>query len=351
MTKRGIFIIIAIAIVLIVAGTISIFTLGVFDRSIEYVRLKDPQPTPWMLRGVALDLGNPSEADEKSIESPLILKMGDSNYVMWYRGQTYADKLGRIMRATSTNGINWTKTGVVMIPAEPYEEDKIDPMAVIYENGEYKMWYGAPAYGGCACYATSRDGIKWERYQNNPVLRKTSGAWDNEGAGGQLTVIKDGDKYKMYYKGFGSSVPGWTFYGLAESSDGIRWTKKGKVLSPDPELGETTIYKNLFAFRLEGNYYLVHSMADYLSLFLCTSTDGRKWHKNGFIFLRGQTPGNYDVKWATSPCLIVDRDVIRMWYEGGDPNGRVRTLLAEVNKQQFVKASKNVLIKTSDKSN
>ncbi len=185
MTKRGIFLIIVAAIILIVISLISIFILGIFDRTANYVSLKDPNPVPWMLHGVVLDLGNHGNADDKSIESPLIVKISESAYVMWYRGQTYADKIGRVMGATSIDGINWTKTGVAMTPTEPYEEDKIDPMAVIYENGGYKMWYGAPAYGGCACYATSPDGINWTRARENPVLRKTSGAWDNEGAGGQ----------------------------------------------------------------------------------------------------------------------------------------------------------------------
>jgi hypothetical protein len=32
-----------------------------------------------------------------------------------------------------------------------------------------------------------------------------------------------------------------------------------------------------------------------------------------------------------------------MWYEGGDPEGRVRTLLAEVDKNQFLKAVQNTV--------
>jgi hypothetical protein len=30
-----------------------------------------------------------------------------------------------------------------------------------------------------------------------------------------------------------------------------------------------------------------------------------------------------------------------MWYEGGDPDGRVRTLLAEIDKSQLMKAFQN----------
>lgn len=283
----------------------------------------------WKRSGVVLDLGWRGEPDDKNIESPLVVKTADDSYVMFYRGQSYADKLGRVMRAVSADGINWKKTGVVMTPCQPYEGDKIDPMAVIYEGGIYKMWYGGQAYGGCACYATSPDGINWSRYDGNPVLRKTSGSWDNEGAGGQHTVIKDGDRYLMYYKGYGKNDPGWTFYGLAESADGIRWMKKGKAVIPEPALGETTTFKNMHAFKAGGTYFILHTMADYLSLFLLTSTDGINWMHRGLAFQKGMTTGGSDIKWATSPCVLIENGIIRMWYEGGDGSGRVRTHYAE----------------------
>jgi hypothetical protein len=76
---------------------------------------------------------------------------------------------------------------------------------------------------------------------------------------------------------------------------------------------------------------------------MATSKDGKSWKKNGLIFLRGQTPGDYDIKWTTAPCVLAEGDLIRMWYEGGDPEGRVRTLLAEVDKNQFLKAVQNTV--------
>ncbi len=297
------------------------------------------QGPPWKRLGVVLDLGNKGDADDKNIESPVVLRQGDGTYVMWYRGQTYADRIGRIMRATSPDGLKWTRTGVVMVPTTSYEGDKIDPMSIIFEDGGYKMWYGAEGYGGCACFATSPDGIHWTRYTGNPVLRKTSGNWDSEGAGGQHSVIKIGDKYYMYYKGYGKAAPGWTFYGLAESLDGTTWYKLGKAVCPDPALGETTTFRNLFAFKAGDYYCIMHTMADYLNLYLCTSKDGKSWLKDGLFFSKGMTPGGADLKWATSPCIRVDGDAVKMWYEGGDLDGRVRTLYAETSLNSFLQAS------------
>ena len=134
MTKRSVFFIITGIIVLLVAIIISLFTLGIINPSVTYLDVKDPHPVPWMLRGVVLDLGGPGDLDEKSIESPTVIQLAKGSYAMWYRGQTYADKIGRIMYATSEDGLNWTKKGVVMIPTEEYEGDKVDPMTVIFEK-------------------------------------------------------------------------------------------------------------------------------------------------------------------------------------------------------------------------
>jgi predicted GH43/DUF377 family glycosyl hydrolase len=304
-----------------------------------YSTVHEPSDLPWNRYGVVLNPGKPNEFDDKGVESPLIVKLPDNTYVMFYRGQSRIDEIGRVMRAVSKDGKDWTKTGVVMVPTELYEGDRIDPMAVIFEEGIYKMWYGGQNYGGCACYATSSDGINWTKYISNPVLRKTSGAWDNGGAGGQLSIIKVGSIYNMYYKGFGDKALGWTYYGLAESKDGMTWSKKGKSIVPQPELGETTFFKNLFAFYAANEFFLMHTMDENLNLYLKQSNDGKTWNNNGLIYRRGLTDGNFDAKWATSPCVILDGNVLKMWYEGGDYNGRVRTLYAEINWDTFFNTS------------
>lgn len=298
----------------------------------------DPAPISWDRQGVVLDRGPRGAFDDNHLESPIVVRETDGTYVLFYRGQSTVDAKGRIMRAVSSDGLSWRKTGVVMEPTESYEGDKIDPMAVMLEDGLYRMWYGCAARGGAACYASSPDGIRWTRHRRNPVLGKTPRTWDGRGAGGQHTVIKVGGRYHMLYKGFGADAPDWTFYGLAESKDGIRWKKKGKVVIPEPELGETTVFKNLFAFEADGRYYLAHTMAEQLSLFLWHSEDGREWDRCGLMFSKALAPGGWDVKWATSPILAVEDGRVRMWYEGGGPKGRVRVLYAETSADVLAKA-------------
>ena len=349
MTKRAIFFTIAGSIIIVAAIILSLFTPNIINQYIPHTNTREANSVPWMLSGVVLNLGTRGDFDDKGIESPTVIQLKDGSYAMWYRGQTYADKIGRLMYATSQDGLTWTKSGVVMIPTEKYEGDKVNPMTVILENSVYKLWYGGEAYGGCACYATSPDGINWTKYPANPVLKKTSGNWDNEGAGGQHKVIKSGNTYIMYYKGYGSDDPGWVFYGMAESSDGIAWAKKGKALSPDPSFCDSIALRNFAAFRVNGNFCIMYAMASNLQLFLASSKDGKNYSNNGLVFPKGQTPGGYDEKWATSPCILIVGDTVRMWYEGGDYEGKVRTLYAETYKTQFVKMLENTVSTISSK--
>ncbi len=304
-------------------------------REEDHTAAPIPTGLAWTRHGVVLDLADRGGPDDKGLESPTVIRESGGTYLMWYRGVTWADRMGRLMRAESLDGIHWKRSGVVMEPEKSYEGQKIDPMTVFHKDGLYRMWYGAGAMGGNASLATSPDGIHWERHKKNPVLKKTHGQWDNRGAGGQHSVIENGEDYEMIYKGYGSRPSDWTFYGLATSSDGVRWKKRGKRISPEPKLGDSTLFRNLFAFRHGDRIFVIHSMAEHLSLFLQHSDDGKHWQRSGVVFAKGKTPGGWDVKWATSPSLLFEDGRVKMWYEGGDSKGRVRVLYAEVSEGEF----------------
>ena len=64
------------------------------------------------------------------------------------------------------------KTERVMVAEKPWEASRIGGGSVIEDEGIYKMWYTADAPGNTPhqrsrCYATSEDGIHWERRNVN----------------------------------------------------------------------------------------------------------------------------------------------------------------------------------------
>ena len=76
-------------------------------------------------------------------------------------------------------------------------------------------------------YATSSDGINWTRYGSSPVLDggyNASEYWASE-----PSVFYENGNYKMWYTGWTAAIAYSGLY-YATSSDGINWTRQGKVI-------------------------------------------------------------------------------------------------------------------------
>lgn len=172
-----------------------------------------------------LDTGGAGEWDSSNVFFPNVIFDG-TEYKMWYGGNTKIDEL-EVGYATSPDGINWTKYSgnpVLKSGAEGTWDDlAIISPSVIYDGQIYKMWYsGDPGNSERQIgYATSPDGVNWEKYPGNPVMSQTADAWDSFSVDGP-SVIFDGIKYKMWYDG--SNLINRRI-GYATSPDGVTWTK------------------------------------------------------------------------------------------------------------------------------
>lgn len=97
----------------------------------------------------------------------------------------------------------------------------------------YQIWYTADATSGAAYeigYAISGDGTNWDTHPNNPLIRATPGAWDQD-AMDALQVLWDEDEslYVMTYQGITLPTsdfdPGQWGIGVATSDNGVSWSK------------------------------------------------------------------------------------------------------------------------------
>jgi hypothetical protein len=101
-----------------------------------------------------------------------VIKEGDT-LKMWYGAEGPPNKIGY---ATSLDGIIWNKYPSPVLspgPALDWDDNVLSPMQVFKEDGEYKMWYygarpGFPHESAMPqCgLATSPDGIHWIKYDN-----------------------------------------------------------------------------------------------------------------------------------------------------------------------------------------
>lgn len=193
--------------------------------------------TSWTNRQMVLDVGTGWEAS--GVGAPCVIKE-DTTYKMWYTGID-ASNIIRIGYAESTNGTTWTNRQKVMDPVETWEATGVGAPSVINDGGTYKMWYTGRTGDGLGTlvigYAESTDGITWTDRQK--VLEGGDYTWEDNGAG-IACVIKNGPaKYDMWYTGYaGSGESISSDIGYATSDDGIAWTK-----SPNPALSGTDTWE------------------------------------------------------------------------------------------------------------
>lgn len=174
----------------------------------------------------------------------------DERYKMWYAGETETGGKYNLGYATSPDGLVWTKHGAPILEVgadSEWDNYFLEGPTVIKEGGTYKMWYagfdltfdGASTDGFVNIgYATSTDGISWEKYAGNPVLRVSESGWDSIYVQ-DPHVIKVGETYHLWYGGANQYDNYGQATGYASSTDGINWTKspENPVLTPG-ELGE-----------------------------------------------------------------------------------------------------------------
>ncbi len=162
---------------------------------------------------------------EDLVNRPVVIRRGDE-YLMWYTGQTRTpQQSSKIGFARSLDGENWNKVSPdpVLVADDPWEKVALMCPHVIWdeEAGLFKMWYsGGEQYEPDAIgYATSRDGIKWDKHPNNPIFAPDRNyAWEYEKVTACQVVKHDG-WYYMFYIGFHDVH--WAQIGVARSLDGI----------------------------------------------------------------------------------------------------------------------------------
>ncbi|OGV60956.1 MAG: hypothetical protein A2283_09905 [Lentisphaerae bacterium RIFOXYA12_FULL_48_11] len=159
---------------------------------------------------------------EDDMNRPVVLKRTDG-YHMWYTGQ--AKGQSRIGYATSPDGVNWQRMSdkPVLSPEKSWEKVAVMCPHVIWDDEAmiFKMWYsGGEQYEPNAIgYATSKDGLTWVKYENNPVFSgNKSLEWEQERATA-CQVEKCGGWYLMFYIGFKGIHKAQI--GVARSKDGI----------------------------------------------------------------------------------------------------------------------------------
>ncbi len=277
--------------------------------------------------------GDPGEWDSGFRQVVNVVSDG-SMYHLYFIGDDEADGIpSGIGHATSSDGVTWTidPNNPVLTPGAEGEWDEggIADNAVIYDDGEFYMWYAGwvDDWQSSVGYATSPDGSAWTKYPGNPLFEQGGpGSFDESGVFPN-SVIFDGETYRMWYTGV--DLPDFFFtVGYAESPDGIYWTKHpGPVLETGLDWDSWDVFgpSVIFDGSIYHMWYSAHGIVGNLALptgiGYATSGDGIEWAKYPdnpvFSFDEDNQP-----RWG---FVVFDGSAYRMWFDDwvfeGPPTG------------------------------
>lgn len=158
----------------------------------------------WQKHGVAvLSPGDAGAWDGAGVSGPCVLSTG-SGYTMFYAG--YDGQHLRIGRATSRDGVTWQKVQTAPVldlgEGEAWDREGVSDPAVLYDGRSYRMWYtGFDGELRRLGYATSANGVTWEKLAGDPVLAEgNEGTWNSAGLSGPA-VVQVGGTYRLWYTG------------------------------------------------------------------------------------------------------------------------------------------------------
>ena len=202
--------------------------------------------------------GKPDSWDGRQVSMPAVYN-DNGELRMWYSG---AGKGGGFGLATSPDGVKWDRQGEG--PVLRGIGGSMDPCVRKFGD-EFVMWYCGkvgPSYR--LLRATSPDGVKWTK-DPEPVLPLGSeGDFDETSHAGPV-VLKVEDIYYLFH--LGGSSKGWKL-GLATSPDGLKWTKSSAnpVLDaggPDDWDGGSILSHDVLFMNDQFHvWYAAHSAAD-----------------------------------------------------------------------------------------
>lgn len=164
-------------------------------------------------------------------------------------------------------------------------------------------------------------------WQAAPAPQLTPGDWDSVDVLNPSVVRRDGLYYNFY-----SGYDGRAWHtGLATSSDGERWRKQGKVLSPDAGTWEGGYIAANGSAVVAQNRFLYWYQAGAESspqIGLARSEDGKVWRKEPKPVLVTGPRGSWDERGAADPYVLRLGDFYYMYYLGQDRARRQRLGLA-----------------------
>ena len=179
-------------------GTYIMYVSWRREKNIAYATSSDCEN--WSTLKVALE---PADSGWENLVNRCSVVFFDDKYYMYYTGQS--NGISRIGVAISSDGYSFERIqeDSILSPDKNWEGYSVMNPSVMVENELFKMWYsaGETYEPDVICYATSSDGINWNKFDYNPIFTKTPD-WYSKSKVSVGQVIKHNSLYYMFYIGY-----------------------------------------------------------------------------------------------------------------------------------------------------
>lgn len=205
------------------------------------------------------------------------------------------------------------------------EWDSVDLLnpSVIERDGIYYNYYSG--YDGekwSTGLATSTDGIKWEKYKNNPIITLSDEGWDSSYIAANGAAVFYNDMVYYYYQG--TNAEGLTEIGLAISEDGVNFVKKENAVLTCGATGtwDSQVTADPYVIEHDGKlfmYYLGMNDLNVQKLGVAVSEDGINWVKSKTNpVMDVGVKGSFDENGLGEPSIYYEAPYFYMLYTGRD---------------------------------
>lgn len=211
-----------------------------------------------------------------------------------------------------------------------FDDNGAVPISILRENGKIYLYYvgfqlgiRVPYYmfGGLAI--STDNGSTFKRVSESPILDRIG---DEVYARCGINVIKDQDKYKMWY--IGSNKQGWVESGgkirplyimkYAESKDGIHWGDN-PVQCMDYKNADEHGFGRPYVWKEKENYKMMYSIRTYSRGYYigyAESKDGVHWVRKDELAGIGLSEQGWDSANLSYPYIFNYQDKTYLFYNG-----------------------------------
>lgn len=213
---------------------------------------------------------------------------------------------------------------------------------VIYKDGTYHMFYtGGENFAvltkpRAVGYATSKDGLTWTKYANNPIL-KIDPSISKEGIPHAVPLV-DGNTWSLYFNDRVELNESQFIYRATASSPTGPWTiDKQPVLQIGGVRDWDRLIDTFTVLRTPDQYVLYYTNQAISGIGMATSPDGITWTKyndptttkppfanSDYVFTAAE-PGAWD-SGAIIPAILYTDHGWEMFYDGTSDGGKTWNL-------------------------